>query len=182
MTEARSTEDRTLTASYPASQRERSRRLETTTMARTNSAKIIARPSVSLKTQFDVLSKECMKIDDDFTHALAHIHDVLARAFMLYINLERQPAVLVAIYKKDGVKPSSRKDGSKFTPFIKALFRLDLPNPSEADKKRWNLQPQSMKNRVSIYAAALDELDAEYTVRPKSPSHKFIKDYRVFAA
>ena len=152
-------------------------------MARTNSAKIIARPSVSLKTQFDVLSKECMKIDDDFTHALAHIHDVLARAFMLYINLERQPAVLVAIYKKDGVKPSSRKDGSKFTPFIKALFRLDLPNPSEADKKRWNLQPQSMKNRVSIYAAALDELDAEYTVRPKdfrtNPEAKFkqlIKD------
>lgn len=152
-------------------------------MARTNSAKIAARPSVSLKTQFNALSKECIKIDDDFTHALAHIHDVLARAFMLYINLERQPAVLVAIYKKDRIGPSPRKDGSKFTPFIKALFRLCLPNPSATDKKRWNLQPQSMKNRVSLYAAALNDLDAEYTVRPNDfrtkPEAKFkqfIKD------
>jgi hypothetical protein len=137
-----------------------------------------ARPSAgSLNRQFHKLSASCIKADGSFVAATVNIHSVLASVFKLKLVLNRQPTILAKIYKKEGVKPSPRKGDSKFTPFVKVLFRLDLPRPTAADKKRYQLAPGSMRNRVSEYAAVLDQLDAEYATRPKDfqrqPEAKF---------
>ena len=121
----------------------------------------------SLNRQFHKLSASCIKADGSFVAATVNIHSVLARCFKLYLDLQRQPAILKKICKKEGVKPSPRKGDSKFTPFVKVLFRLDLPRPTDADKRRYQLAPGSMRNRVSEYAAVMDRLDTEYTSRPK---------------
>ena len=127
-----------------------------------------ARPSAgSLNRQFHKLSASCIKADGSFVAATVNIHSVLARCFKLYLDLQRQPAILKKIYKKEGVKPSPRKGDSKFTPYLKVIFRLCLPRPTAADKRRYQLAPGSMRNRVSEYAAVLDKLDAEYATRPK---------------
>src|ERR1035437_9535876 len=126
-----------------------------------------ARIAGSLNRQFNKLSASCIKADQNYVAAADKIDAVLVRAYMLYLELARKRTVLAKIYKKAGVKRSPRTDGSKFTPFVKVLFRLALPKPSAADKKRHQLAPGTIRNRVSEYAAVLDKLDAAHSARTK---------------
>jgi hypothetical protein len=120
----------------------------------------------TLLARFQQLQAACIKHDDDFVAGAIKVHSDLARAFVLYMEFEKQPAALGALYQRDGIQLSGRSDASKFTPFLKVLFRLDLPNPTADDIKRYRLTPKSMRNRVSHYAAVLDVLEKEHSARP----------------
>jgi hypothetical protein len=133
-----------------------------------------------LTKQFHKLSVACIKADKDVVAATVNIHTALAQAFVLYLKLKKRPTVLDKIYKKESVKGSSKENTSEFTPFVKVLFRLDLPNPKPADRKRHQLTPQSMRNRVSEYAAVLDMLDDEYADRPKDFQSKAEAKFKAF--
>lgn len=139
-----------------------------------------ARVSVAvLNRKFRTLSAACVKADKDYIGAEVSVHKALAQAFVLYLELEQRPGALAKIYSKARVQPTGRANNSKFTPFLRVLFRIDLPNPTPADKARNGAAPQSLRNRLSNYAAALEEMDAANEDRPNDfrsrPVQKLIK-------
>lgn len=123
--------------------------------------------TTSLETEFTQLSKECVEAFDQKSAADSQISFVLARAYLLWRKLGDEPTVLATIYANEGF-PAPTAGAPDFTTYLKILFRLELPAPTQVDKSRYENAPPTFGNKISGYKAVVDNLHAAYSEHPEN--------------
>ena len=119
-----------------------------------------------LRREFEALSAKSVACDEAYAHSKQSVYEVLVEAYLYYRKARDVPNHLEKIYKEAGIEGYKTGNQENFRPFIRAQFRLDIPNFTDAEKKRQNLTPGSQKNRVADYAAVMSELDNEWMRHP----------------
>lgn len=119
-----------------------------------------------LAREFDDLSLEGVACDQAYAKAEHNVYDVVAKAYLYYRKVEGVPKFLDELYAKHGVQSYDKGNTVNFRPFVRVVFRLDLPNLSEAEQQRQRLTPGSQRNRVGNYADAIAAIHAEWCENP----------------
>jgi hypothetical protein len=114
-----------------------------------------------LEAQFQELSAKSIEAHEKYIGADDDISTILSKDYLLWRKLSEQRHVLDKLYTLEGFPASSGQNDPDFAPYIKILFRLELPNPTQADKER-ALKYGSRRNKVSRYVAVLEALHKEY--------------------
>lgn len=122
-----------------------------------------------LATDFDQLSSECVAVCEAQLAADDDLASKFSRAYLMFLRLQQNPAVFASIYEREGFKaPPTDAERPDFTTYVKVLFRLDLEKPNATDEARYAKYGQSLRNKVSDYAAAFERLHAEYSDNPEN--------------
>lgn len=120
----------------------------------------------TLLGRFQKLSASAVACDRDYAQAEHAIYDKLVEEYLFYLEVKDKPNFLDSLYEKEGIRGNQLSGNrTNFNPFVRVIFRLDLPNVSAKEAARQRLTPGSQKNRVAYYATAFEALDAEYTER-----------------
>ena len=119
-----------------------------------------------LRKEFEALSAKCAACDEAHAKSMQSIYEVLVEAYLHFRKARDVPNHLETIYKEAGIEAYKTGNQENFRPFIRAQFRLDIPNLTDAERQRQNLTPGSQKNRVANYAAVMSELDNEWMRHP----------------
>ena len=119
----------------------------------------------SLDASFVALCNKSLHSDKNYAEAEYDVYNVLAEAYLFFRQARDESTTFLSDkYKEEGLQwHDKRTDETNFRPFVRLVFRLDLPNPTEADRQRWNLTKGSQANRVNDYAAVLKTLDEAWT-------------------
>ena len=118
------------------------------------------------KAQFQKLQAAGVVCDEKHAKAEYAVYEVLANAYIFYQQHRHNPKYFTDMYDADGVKWKEKENKVSFQPFIRVLFRLNLPNPSSEEQKRQRLTPGSQANRVENYSIVMDMFDEAWTERP----------------
>ena len=124
-----------------------------------------------LQKEFDQLSHRGVTCDETHARAEHAIYEVLVSAFLFHRKVRSDPSFLQTKYDAEQIG-GHKKGGNaiNFGPFIRVMFRLDLPNITEAERSKQRLTPGSQKNRVAAYKVVLEAFDANSdSIRPPIP-------------
>ena len=119
-----------------------------------------------LARELDELSLESVACDSAFAKAEHSVYDVLAKAYLYYRKVEGVPKFIDELYAQHGVQSYDKSNTVNFRPFVRVVFRLDLPNITEAEQQQQRLTPGSQRNRVGNYADVLAAVHAEWCENP----------------
>jgi|NGEPerStandDraft_6_1074524.scaffolds.fasta_scaffold30325_4 hypothetical protein len=120
--------------------------------------------NLDLLDRFRNLSVGSIEAHDKFIRAEDAIWKVLAEGYLLWLDLHQQSATLDKIYAQHGFQPASAGQNElDFAPYVKALFRLDLPEHSRTagDRER-ALSYGAQRNKSSRYVAVLTSIYEEF--------------------
>ena len=119
-----------------------------------------------LRREFDLLSLEGVKCDKSYAKAQHQVYGLLARAYLYFRKVQGVPNFLLDLYDAHGVTYKASENIINFRPFVRVIFRLSLPNLTDAEAKQQNLTKGSQNNRISDYANALAAVDAAWNANP----------------
>jgi hypothetical protein len=118
------------------------------------------------KAQFQKLQAAGVACDEKHAKAEHAVYEVLANAYIFYQQHRHKPSYFTDMYDAEQIPWRNMENRVNFRPFIRVLFRLDLKNPTAADKERQRLTPGSQLNRVENYSIVMDMFDEAWTSRP----------------
>ena len=124
--------------------------------------------TVELDSELDALQVRGSQCDANFTDATYGVYGVLAEAYLFYRKVRERDGYLKARYERDGIKSETlASNQTNFRPFIRYIFRLDLPNPIREERERQKLTQGSQRNRVGDYNVVMQNFEERWDESPK---------------
>lgn len=118
----------------------------------------------ALQREFDALSYRGVTCDETHARAEHAIYEVLVSAYLFHRKVRSDPSFLQKKYAAEKIVGHKKAENAiNFGPFLRVMFRYDLPNMGQAEKDKQRLTPGSQKNRVAAYKVVLDAFEEEWS-------------------